>query len=103
MKAARKRGRYGSRDALAILMAYRHALRVSELVGLRWAQVDFTTARLSVHRLKGSTGSTQPISGNELRELRNLQRTQPAGSQFIFISERGVPLGLPADAQPSRH
>ena len=74
VKTARKRGRYGSRDALAILMGFRHGLRVSELVGLRWSQVDFTTARLTVHRAKRSAGSTQPILGDGLRELRKLQR-----------------------------
>jgi site-specific recombinase XerD len=35
MEAARKRGRYGHRDALMILMAYRHGLRVGELVTLQ--------------------------------------------------------------------
>ena len=89
VKTARKRGRHGSRDALAILMGYRHRLRVSELVGLRWSQVDFITARLTVHRVKGSTGSTHPILGDELRELRKIHREQPPGSQFIFIGERG--------------
>jgi integrase len=89
IKTARKRGRYGSRDALAILMGYRHGLRVSELCALRWSQIDFTTARLTVHRAKGSTGSTHPILGDELRELRKIQRYQPAGSQFIFMGERG--------------
>src|SRR5215472_8949616 len=74
VKTARRRGRHGSRDALAILMGFRHGLRVSELVGLRWSQVDFITARLTVHRTKGSTGSTHPILGDELRELRKLQR-----------------------------
>ena len=38
--AARKRGRYGHRDATMILMAYRHGLRCSELVALRWDKVD---------------------------------------------------------------
>src|SRR5262249_18445211 len=38
-KAAQKRGRYGHRDATMILMAYRHGLRVSELVALRWDQI----------------------------------------------------------------
>lgn len=89
VKTARRRGRYGSRDALAILVGFRHGLRVSELVGLRWSQVDFTTARLTVHRAKGSAGSTHPILGDELRELRKLQREQPTGSQFIFVGERG--------------
>jgi type 1 fimbriae regulatory protein FimB/type 1 fimbriae regulatory protein FimE len=94
VKTARKRGRHGSRDALAILMGYRHGLRVSELVGLRWSQVDFTTARLTVHRAKGSAGSTHPILGDELRELRKLQREQPAGSQFIFNNELGAPMSV---------
>jgi integrase len=39
-RAARARGRYGSRDALAIRMAARHGFRVSELCELRWDQID---------------------------------------------------------------
>jgi site-specific recombinase XerD len=35
-------------------MAYRHGLRVSELVALRWDQVDLDTGRLQVIRRKGS-------------------------------------------------
>jgi integrase len=41
MDAARQRGRYGHRDTMMILVAYRHGLRVSELCALRWDQVDF--------------------------------------------------------------
>ena len=89
---ARKRGRYGLRDALAITMGYRHGLRVSELVELRWDQVDFTTGHLTVHRRKGSTGSTQPIDGAEMRQLRKLQREQPPGSAYVFNNERGAPM-----------
>jgi type 1 fimbriae regulatory protein FimB/type 1 fimbriae regulatory protein FimE len=35
IEAAQKRGCYGQRDATAILLAYTHGLRVSELVALR--------------------------------------------------------------------
>jgi integrase len=45
MDAARG-NRHGHRDATAILVAYRHALRSSELVSLRWDDIDFTTGRL---------------------------------------------------------
>src|SRR4051812_32187401 len=46
--AARKRGRWGYRDGALILIAYRHGLRVSELVALRWSQIDFTNQHLAV-------------------------------------------------------
>jgi site-specific recombinase XerD len=86
-----KSNRYGHRDATMILVAYRHGLRVSELVDLRWDQVDFRTATLHVRRVKQGTPSTHPIVGDELRALRRLQREQAAKSPFLFTSERGAP------------
>ena len=54
MTAARK-NRWGHRDATMLLVAYRHGLRVSELMDLRWEQVDFGTATLHVRRVKQGT------------------------------------------------
>ncbi len=90
-EAARRRGRYGHRDQTMILLAYRHALRVSELVALRWDQIDFSQGHLFVIRRKRGTPSTHPLSGEELRGLRKLQRDQGA-SRHLFISERDAPL-----------
>ena len=45
--------RWGHRDATAILIAYRHGLRASELVALRWDDIDFQTGKLHVRRAKG--------------------------------------------------
>ena len=87
---AKKRGRYGQRDAVAILVCYRHALRVSELVTLRWAQIDWATHRLTVQPRKGSiSGVAHSILADETRGLKALQREQPAGAQFVFMGERG--------------
>ena len=83
--------RHGHRDATMILVAYRHGLRVSELVDLRWDQVEFRTATLLVRRAKQGTPSTHPILGDELRALRRLQREQEPKSPFVFTSERGAP------------
>jgi integrase len=88
---AAKGNRYGHRDAAMILVAYRHGLRVSELVDLRWDQVDFRTATLHVRRVKQGTPSVHPIVGDELRALRRLQREQDPRSPFVFTSERGAP------------
>ena len=90
MEAA-KGNRYGHRDATMVLVAYRHGLRASELVDLRWDQVDFRTATLHVRRVKQGTPSTHPILGDELRALRRLQRDQEPKSPFVFTSERGAP------------
>ncbi|WP_426537728.1 tyrosine-type recombinase/integrase [Bradyrhizobium sp. McL0615] len=71
---------------------------MSELVDLRWDQIDFATATLHVRRVKQGTPSTHPIMGDELRALRRLQREQEPKSPFVFTSERLVPsprLGSP--------
>ena len=90
IKAAGK-NRWGHRDATMLLVTFRHGLRASELVDLRWDQVDFSGAVLHVRRVKQGTPSTHPISGDEMRALRRLQREQEPKSSFIFTSERGSP------------
>jgi integrase len=67
---AAKQNRSGHRDATAILVAYRHGLRASELVALRWDDVDLATGRLHVRRAKSGDASVHPISGRESRALR---------------------------------
>jgi len=83
--------RWGHRDAAMILVSYRHGLRVSELVDLRWDQVEFATATMHVRRVKQGTPSTHPILGDELRALRRLQREQAPKSPFVFTTGREAP------------
>jgi integrase len=91
LQDAAKANRWGHRDATMILVAYRHGLRASELVDLRWNQVDFEAATLAVRKAKKGTPSTHPIRGDELRALRRLSREQDPKSPFVFTSERGAP------------
>ena len=76
-RAAKARGRYGSRDALAIRMADRHGFRVSELVELRWDQIDLRAGLIHVTRKKNGVSSTHPLNGDEVRALRPLRRDWP--------------------------
>jgi type 1 fimbriae regulatory protein FimB/type 1 fimbriae regulatory protein FimE len=87
---AARGNRNGHRDAIMILIAYRHGFRAVELVDLRWDQIDFRGAVLHARRVKNGMPSTHPIQGDELRALRRLQRESEA-SPFVFVSERGSP------------
>ena len=76
-----------------LLIAFRHGLRTSELVDLRWEQIDLENAIQHVRRVKQGTPATHPLTGRELRTLRRLQREQEPKSPFVFVSERGDPSG----------
>jgi type 1 fimbriae regulatory protein FimE len=88
INAAGRIGRYGHRDATLIVLAYRHGLRVSELVALRWDQIDLEQGLLHVSRVKNGVPSTHPLRGPELRALRRLRREQGI-SPSVLTSERG--------------
>ena len=97
MKVARSRpGGYGHRDATMILIAYRHGLRVSELVAMRWDMLDLKRGTFHVIRRKNGRPSVHLLRGDEIRALRRVQREQPAGSPYVFVSERKGPLTVAA-------
>ena len=89
--AARGVGRHGQRDATLILIAYRHGLRVGELIALRWEQIDLSQGLLYVMRSKNGTPSNHPLGGAEIRALRKLRRDFPDSRQ-VFITERQAPM-----------
>lgn len=91
MDAASRVGRHGHRDATLILLSYRHGLRVTELVSLRWEQVDLKQGLMHINRLKHGNPSVHPVRGPELRALRRLQRDYPT-MPYVFCSERKGPL-----------
>jgi len=91
MVAAGRLGRHRHRDATLILLGYRHGFRVSELVALRWDQIDLKQGLVHVSRLKNGVASTHPLRGPELRALRRLQRDY-AVSPYVFTTEQHGPL-----------
>jgi type 1 fimbriae regulatory protein FimB/type 1 fimbriae regulatory protein FimE len=70
---------------------YRHGLRVSELIALRWDQVDLDAGLVHINRRKNGTPSTHPLGGTEIRALRRLKRDYPA-AQYVFVTERKGPM-----------
>lgn len=95
IQAAGATGRYGHRDSTLLMLMYRHGLRVSELVALRWESIDLKEGRMHVSRLKNGVDSVHPLRGPELRALRKLKREYLDGA-YLFMSERLAPLGTDA-------
>jgi type 1 fimbriae regulatory protein FimB/type 1 fimbriae regulatory protein FimE len=92
--AAGKRGRYPFRDKVLVRLVYRHGLRASEAVDMRWSQLDLDAGTLHVVRLKGSIDSTHSLDRDELRDLRKLR--QQVSGRYLFETERGGPLSVDA-------
>ena len=90
--AAGKRGRYPFRDKVLLRLVYRHGLRASEAVNMRWSQVDLDQGVLHVARVKGSRDSTHSRYRDELRDLRKLR--QQVTGLYLFETERGGPLSV---------
>jgi type 1 fimbriae regulatory protein FimB/type 1 fimbriae regulatory protein FimE len=91
MTVARQSTRYGHRDATAVLVAFKHGLRASELCALEWDQIDLSRKTIRITRVKSGDPSTHYLSNSELRALRRLQRENPSGPH-VFVSERGGPV-----------
>lgn len=89
--SSKQLGRHGLRDSTMILIAYRHGLRVSELVSLRWSQIDLKQGLLHVVRKKNGIPASHPLFGPEIRALRQLKRDYPE-TDYVFMTERKAPI-----------
>jgi type 1 fimbriae regulatory protein FimB/type 1 fimbriae regulatory protein FimE len=72
-----------------ILIAYTHGLRVTELVRLRWDQINLKDGTIYCNRLKGSVSGTHPLRRVELVALKKLGGDQRG---VVFRSELGTPV-----------
>ena len=86
-----------TRSWAMILLAYKHALRASEVCNLRLDDLDLKDGSITVERLKGSLRTIQAVTGHrgeplldELRALREWMRERrDDGSNFLFTSQKG--------------
>ncbi len=93
MRAAKKVGRHGHRDATLILMLFRHGFRVAEAIDLRWDQIRLEDRNKTIYvtRAKNGTPATHPLDRREANALRELKKQYPDSSR-VFVTERGSPL-----------
>ena len=76
------------RDYLMGLITYLHGLRVSELIGLKWADLDEKAGTLFIARVKQGLNLTHVLERDELAKLKALRKAQDPASIFIFPNGR---------------
>lgn len=89
---ANKDGFLATRNHLIILLSYRHGFRVSELINLKWNQIDLPAARIHIKRLKNSNPGVHPMAADECRLLKKLSKQQPIKTTWVFASRTGTPI-----------
>lgn len=97
MMEAVRNGNNGARDYCLILMAFRHGMRISELLGLRYRDMDLEAGRMSVNRLKNGFSTVHPLIDDELDAIRTWTRVRStwrhaASTDTVFISRKGTML-----------
>lgn len=91
VKTAREHGRHHLRDSMLILVGFIHGFRVSELINLKWSQINFDEHSVYVDRLKRGKKGIHPMTKPEIRGLKQLRNKNPK-AKYVFLSEYGVPL-----------
>jgi integrase len=86
------------RDTLMISLAYHHAFRVSELIGLEWSAVDLKGGTITIRRSKGGISGAQHLAREDRKLLASL-RAEAQDPRFVFVSKRhGIYNPLSRDA-----
>jgi len=81
------------RDKAIFLIAYRHALRASEVGMLHTDHVDWKKLQLYCRRLKGSYSGWQHMEPDEIRYLKAyLRARKQQDSPILFPSAFGTPI-----------
>lgn len=90
-------GRAPERDTCLIWMGFIHGCRVSELTGLRLADLDMDDGCLYISRLKNGLSTTHPLEATEKRLLQRwLEKRQSCRNlddqDWLFLSQKGYRL-----------
>ncbi|GJK64815.1 hypothetical protein TUM17563_25800 [Klebsiella oxytoca] len=65
MMLAVRHGPTGERDYCLILLAFRHGMRISELLDLHYRDFDLNEGRINIRRLKNGFSTVHPLRFDE--------------------------------------
>jgi site-specific recombinase XerD len=84
----------GLRNSVLVLLMYRYALRVSELLSIKWSDVNTTALSISITRHQADAATVYQLNAVEASLLLRLRRESHQSAVYLFSSERGQPLSL---------
>jgi type 1 fimbriae regulatory protein FimB len=97
LTASKTASRNPVRDYCALLLMFRHGLRVSELCAIKLSDINVNTKEFHMNRLKGCDSGAHELYNGESQAVKAwlLERTKmnvPADCDKLFVSERRKPL-----------
>jgi type 1 fimbriae regulatory protein FimB len=97
LTAAKTASRNPVRDYCALLLMFRHGLRVSELCSIKLSDINVQTKEFHVNRLKDCDSGPHELYNGEPTAVKawlveRAKMNPPAGVDTLFISERRKPL-----------
>jgi site-specific recombinase XerD len=97
LAASKTASRNRVRDYPMLLMAFRHGLRVSELVGMKLKDIDLNAKEFHVVRLKGCDNANHPFYNGESHAIakwlvKRKAMKVPQNVDTLFVSERRRPM-----------
>jgi len=97
LTAAKTASRNPARDYCALLLMFRHGLRVSELCAIKLSDINVGTKEFHVNRLKGCDSGPHEFYNGESKAVKawlieRAKMNPPADVDTLFISERRKPL-----------
>ncbi|KAA1841787.1 hypothetical protein EA186_25060 [Escherichia coli] len=82
-------GATGARDYCLILLAYRHGMRISELLDLHYQDLDLNEGRINIRRLKNGFSTVHPLRFDEREAVeRWTQERAKEGANKQVISSQ---------------
>ena len=97
LSASKETSRNPVRDYCALLLMFRHGLRVYELCAIRLSDINVETKEFHVNRLKGCDSGPHELYNGESSAVKawlieRAKMNPPADCDTLFISERRKPL-----------
>lgn len=97
LAASKENSRNPVRDYCALLLMFRHGLRVSELCAIKLSDINVDTREFHVNRLKGCDSGPHELYNGESQAVKawlveRAKMAPPVDVDTLFISERRKPL-----------